>query len=188
MKVTNKTNKELKIQITDKGGMLYSVYLQANNSVDLEPWQLTDDIFDKVESKILDCDTGLVRPTKTVTEEMPVVVDQVPVVDGDDTSDGEDQTPPVEQDQTPVAQIQDPEVTAAPEDKVPEEGQANENQDQVQGDNVQTEGQEGNSDDEQDPGEQESATGEIFKCELCDREFASERGLQMHMDRSHPNE
>ena len=46
MKILNKTDKELKIRITDRYGHMYSVYLPGGRSTELAPYQVSRDVLD----------------------------------------------------------------------------------------------------------------------------------------------
>lgn len=53
MKILNKTDKELKIRVTDRHGHAYSIYLPGGRSTELTPEQVSRDVLKFIESGYL---------------------------------------------------------------------------------------------------------------------------------------
>lgn len=160
----NTTDSILQIDIKDKSNKHYAMFIEARKTTKLLPWQITNDVTSKINKGIL----AVVGGNEFKCEEPSLVVGTITVeVQDAVVEDNEELSLSVDEETLDITdEIEDNEEV---EDEtldveIENDDQVIENNEEVE-DNV-------------------SESSE-FVCSICGNEFASKRGLDMHMSRSH---
>lgn len=162
MKVYNKTCNDVKIHVHDRYGNSYTVFIKAGRTSELDPSQVNEK---EINSLI---NSGVLANVSSISNFMPpvraisdVVPKQVPKVDVECTCDLEDDCN--DKGEEVIQESED--VTEVPVNDREEvvETELEEVHDEV------------NEEKEQD----------VFVCPVCGNEYATKRGLTMHMNKEH---
>lgn len=158
MKVYNKTCNDVKIHVHDRYGNSYTVFIKAGRTSELDPSQVNEK---EINSLI---NSGVLANVSSISNFMPpvrvisdVVLKQVPKVNVECTCDLEEYCNDKEE------VIQEPEdVTEAPVDDRKEVVEI-----------------------EPEYVHEEEKEQDVFVCPVCGNEYATKRGLTMHMNKEH---
>lgn len=160
MKILNKSKKEQSIRITDRYNHTYTIYVPAGKSTDLEPYQVSADVTEMLKSGILE------NVTSSPSVENKKAVDVKTVK---------------------VEEINGEKVTVECACGIPTEGSEVENQ------KPEVETEVINEEKKEEVPTVETKVADTskegtFVCEKCGAEFASKKGLTMHMNKLHKEE
>lgn len=176
MIVCNKSKKELPVRIRDRYGKLYTIYIQAGKSTELEPSQVSDNVRSLLSSGTLEelVDNNVI---KNVSYEEPVKGDSIissDIVESTCCDNEEETITEVIKDITEEELIENPII---------------EEDTETSSENVDSETITTNIDINESVNEEvsEIEDSDIYVCKICGNQYATKRGLNMHMQKSHPN-